>query len=1074
MNSKFSTLMAGALLALSTSAFAAGDVLPIGAKASKVEGKKYFLIQNLTTTPSVTGLDDSDRVIGMTKNVDENTVSYVKADAATVNGKTTFSATSTTESINNYLWTVSESKIEGETDKYEYVFTNVATGEVLTVAYAQTPSVSAQYPLLADLNSTAANLTKMAFGGNLKYGASAATDLRLYVRKWQDAAISDQYYPLNWTESGGWKIYPESGSAYAGGVNYELYEATDVEVGASDLNKLYNSNGFNFQIPDKDNVTNIFNEGRVKAIKVPKPMYLDGNGVKLTATAPESYFGIPAGTYFAVETPGATPAWDINDDEDDQLVSANAMYDFLLNCTLIAADPTENMSSSADLRKVGEGFGLTTVSGKDLNFFMSTLASAAAAVPASQKTSGSDVSVLNACFTVKTNINQTDKYAISLGNFYYQEKTSSADHKLKPNVQLSLKSNGTYGSSEYLVTVPGGASSYLFKYVESSVVKATDLLSADGASIYNIQFVSGYSAGTYLTDFNNEFYAKGEVLADLDAPEFQYLITKVNGNELTFTNRASGKTLITKLFDEGDGVYSIAANANAGTYDVLDLDRSNNIIVSVDDRELSGAYVKLLPVLSVDKFYGYLNVDDETKVTMAFARDFTPTSNKMYPEINGTTTGIENILTDEVAEAAQWQLLKSYYPTYETKTYAYLNANDKVAYKTKGDTIAYYQYVLELMKDGAPAGKYLVYTGNTNNNYNATLATTLEGAGSARQFIIKENMDGSVSMFKAADGAKSVQALAVKGFSDDAPASMITEWTREIVHENMVVTAKATNIKTYLVQDAPEVSLPATATYVTLKSEMGNFISMNEDKDGIVVNSDPLTFRLFATDLNAVVPSFLISTGFNAEDKARDFLFNPEDSVNYYVGAGQYDKEYQWAENTKKALFKSGILCETNDTLTTSIKGKVTEVATNADRTGVKAGLNRFKFQIVLAEDEDDLYVIRQLSAGYDEAGKAENYLSSVNDKLTWSGKAKALKFRVADTVSPTANEAIEAAGVQVIGGQGVVTVQGAAGKVITVANILGQTIANQVAASDNVTIAAPAGIVVVAVEGEATKVVVK
>ena len=73
-----------------------------------------------------------------------------------------------------------------------------------------------------------------------------------------------------------------------------------------------------------------------------------------------------------------------------------------------------------------------------------------------------------------------------------------------------------------------------------------------------------------------------------------------------------------------------------------------------------------------------------------------------------------------------------------------------------------------------------------------------------------------------------------------------------------------------------------------------------------------------------------------------------------------------------------------------------------------------------------------------------------------------------------TSNEAIEAAGVQVIGGQGVVTIQGAAGKVITVSNILGQTIANQVAASDNVTIAAPAGVVVVAVVGEVTKVVVK
>ena len=44
----------------------------------------------------------------------------------------------------------------------------------------------------------------------------------------------------------------------------------------------------------------------------------------------------------------------------------------------------------------------------------------------------------------------------------------------------------------------------------------------------------------------------------------------------------------------------------------------------------------------------------------------------------------------------------------------------------------------------------------------------------------------------------------------------------------------------------------------------------------------------------------------------------------------------------------------------------------------------------------------------------------------------------------------------------------------ITVANILGQTIANQVAASDNVTIAVPAGVAVVVVDGEATKVIVK
>ena len=52
---------------------------------------------------------------------------------------------------------------------------------------------------------------------------------------------------------------------------------------------------------------------------------------------------------------------------------------------------------------------------------------------------------------------------------------------------------------------------------------------------------------------------------------------------------------------------------------------------------------------------------------------------------------------------------------------------------------------------------------------------------------------------------------------------------------------------------------------------------------------------------------------------------------------------------------------------------------------------------------------------------------------------------------------------------------QGAAGKKVVITNILGQTVANTVVTSDNATIAAPAGVVVVAIEGEdAVKAIVK
>ena len=65
--------------------------------------------------------------------------------------------------------------------------------------------------------------------------------------------------------------------------------------------------------------------------------------------------------------------------------------------------------------------------------------------------------------------------------------------------------------------------------------------------------------------------------------------------------------------------------------------------------------------------------------------------------------------------------------------------------------------------------------------------------------------------------------------------------------------------------------------------------------------------------------------------------------------------------------------------------------------------------------------------------------------------------------------------GVSVVAGNGTVTIQGVAGKSVVISNILGKVVAETVLTSDNATIAVPAGIVAVAVDGEeAVKVVVK
>ena len=94
------------------------------------------------------------------------------------------------------------------------------------------------------------------------------------------------------------------------------------------------------------------------------------------------------------------------------------------------------------------------------------------------------------------------------------------------------------------------------------------------------------------------------------------------------------------------------------------------------------------------------------------------------------------------------------------------------------------------------------------------------------------------------------------------------------------------------------------------------------------------------------------------------------------------------------------------------------------------------------------------------------------------TGGDGALIFNVENKVDDqlaTDNEEIATSEVTVIALQGAVRVANAEGKKVVITNILGQTVANTVITSSGATIAAPQGVVVVAVEGEeAVKAIVK
>ena len=144
---------------------------------------------------------------------------------------------------------------------------------------------------------------------------------------------------------------------------------------------------------------------------------------------------------------------------------------------------------------------------------------------------------------------------------------------------------------------------------------------------------------------------------------------------------------------------------------------------------------------------------------------------------------------------------------------------------------------------------------------------------------------------------------------------------------------------------------------------------------------------------------------------------------------------------------------------------------------------NVAKFAFRYVDEEAGSFVIetadyRKLDEAFTGTYKGEGYLKWMNNVVVVVddiNNADVYNMNEAFEGNPTANESIEANGaVSVVAADGGVIVRGAEGKNVVVSTILGKVVANETLTSDNETIAAPAGIVVVSVDGESFKVVVK
>ena len=296
---------------------------------------------------------------------------------------------------------------------------------------------------------------------------------------------------------------------------------------------------------------------------------------------------------------------------------------------------------------------------------------------------------------------------------------------------------------------------------------------------------------------------------------------------------------------------------------------------------------------------------------------------------------------------------------------------------------------------------------------------------------------------------------------------------------------------------------PTTDTVAIYRTEYSDeFLFEKKDFLGMTYDRDGYNAALFADTAyvrnNTEKPLFMLAVrpnitpaktycpdhGFNSDCPAQhldtipgyvdaDYLTSLADSAaayaklldNPYLANGQY---------TKLAFVGARHNVDTVTVASTGKKFTITEGLVNP---------MLFAFRIVNQETQDFVIETADLAKNKEEFDAKDNpYVVSY---VRWNNGVPVLTKDITDAevfnvktdlkdANPTANEEIATSSVVVAGTNGAVVVKGAEGKNVIVSTILGKVVANEVLTSDNATIAAPAGVVVVSVDGESFKVVVK
>ncbi len=591
--------------------------------------------------------------------------------------------------------------------------------------------------------------------------------------------------------------------------------------------------------------------------------------------------------------------------------------------------------------------------------------------------------------------------------------------------------------------------------------------------VENIQLYKDANGNIAMPFVSGNYFSAADTLA--------FGVIKPTDSE-TYTNEYLGYAQIdSTILDEKIFKFDYLSGIQMGNY-VNVLDSKTDSVLRVDLKGANTMFVLETAPVKAEGYFGYAGklVQGTNRMFQHLRRtayvlkvqdgDKLIQNNKYVTMVSTTSTGEPLYVVADIkkAEAAQFFLKENNEVTEESKATSYYAL---VGAEVMANDTLYQETVNRV---GVKDGSLLL----TNEKYNETrvaaFALTEDNSPLYRRLGVSDPKDGLKDMA-----------------TDTAKIYRINATSREYLYEDSYsVYSKDKGINFLGVEgkgDDKAASLFVDTAYVRYGTNMPQYmfaVGVTVVPAGLMCPENP----------EHNTPEYIANHGDCGHKVPTEgyvygrYLINAQDSV----ASAPNGKDYIWNEKYTRLAFvpakhigdtlviyrngKPSVAPEDSIFLGNNAHNKVTDERPN--------GIKNPVFALRLINDEPQCDFLIESAGNHkiptDNTGKwiaIKNGVPVVASYNTYKDAIlDAEHFNIEKTTEiPTENETVSTSSVSVIAGNGTVTINGAAGKAVYISNVLGQPIADVVLSSDNATIVAPAGIVIVAVEGEAAvKAIVK